>query len=206
MNHDAKKPPSRILIAAVDAASGIAKDGNMPWNLPEDMSHFRTMTMGNPVIMGRKTYDTIGHPLSGRLTIVISRDPFFRNDATGKLDRWISSGALVIVDSIEAAFETVKDEPVVYIAGGLSIYEQAIKYCDEMIITTIKKDFDCDQVLVVQMDKWRVSSWKSGHSEKADLDYIITSFERMAPDDEPKKELDEHTENESGRSSLEGKQ
>jgi dihydrofolate reductase len=186
----------RVLIAAVDTAGGIAKNGNMPWNIPEDMAHFRMMTMGHPIIMGRKTFDTIGKPLVGRTNIVISGDPFFRNDSTGALDRWITAGALVVVDSIAAAFEIAKDDPVVYVAGGLSIYEQAIQYCNEMIITTIKKDFDCDQVLVVNMEDWETVSWEVKHSEKANLDFIITAFTRKVALEEKGKDAQDVVENE----------
>lgn len=117
------------LIAAMDKNRLIGKENGLPWHLPADFKHFKEVTMGKPIIMGRKTFESIGKPLPGRKNIVISRQGFVAEGVT-------------VVDSIENALQEVKDAEEVMIIGGASFYEQMIDKTDRMYLTLV--DAECD--------------------------------------------------------------
>jgi dihydrofolate reductase len=127
-----------IIIAAV-AENGVIGRGNaLPWRLKSDMTHFRALTMGKPVVMGRKTYLSIGRPLAGRTTIVVSRDPSF------------SAPGVVVASSLEAAMAAARDDALrrnvdtIVVAGGADIYAQAMPLATELAITHVRKRVDGD--------------------------------------------------------------
>lgn len=128
---------TRVYLVAAVAANGIIGAGNsMPWHLPEDLKHFKTLTLGHPVIMGRKTFDSIlaslGKPLPGRENVVVSRTPGLAIDGVG------------IASSIEGALAFCIGEPVVFVIGGGQIYEAALPMADGIVMTEIKKDYPGD--------------------------------------------------------------
>jgi dihydrofolate reductase len=113
----------------------IGKDGQMPWHLPEDLAHFKRVTLGQPVIMGRKTWDSLParfRPLPGRLNIVVTRQ-----------SAWRSEGALR-AGSIEDAMRLCGDAPDAWIMGGAEIYRQAEPLASTAVVTEIDADFDGD--------------------------------------------------------------
>ncbi len=112
------------LIAAMDTNRLIGTDNGMPWHLPADFKHFKQVTMGKPVVMGRKTFQSIGKPLPGRLNIVISRSGF-------------TSDGVTAVSSIDAALETAGDVEEVMIIGGENIYQQVMNKVDRMYLTHV---------------------------------------------------------------------
>jgi dihydrofolate reductase len=125
-----------IIIAAV-AENGIIGRGNaLPWRLKSDMVHFRTLTMGKPVVLGRKTFASIGKPLAGRTTIVVSRDENF--SAPG------------IAPNYEAALATARGDALrrnagaIIVAGGADIYVQALPLATRLVITQVHKRVDGD--------------------------------------------------------------
>lgn len=123
------------LIAAVAKNRAIGKDGQLLWHLPEDMRHFRETTRGKPVIMGRKTWESLPdafRPLPGRHNIVISRNPAFE-----------APGATLVGSLTEAiqAAETIKE---VFVIGGAEIYSQALPLADRLYLTEVAGDFDGD--------------------------------------------------------------
>ena len=122
------------LIAATDLHYGIGKNGSLLFKIPEDMRLFKQLTTGNIVLMGRKTFDSIGcKPLPDRINIVISSKKDFEN--TG----------IITFDNMEKAVEYSKQNfpnKVLYIIGGGKIYEQGIKYADEIILTKYNKLFE----------------------------------------------------------------
>jgi dihydrofolate reductase len=127
-----------VLIAAV-AENGVIGRGNaLPWRLKSDMQRFRALTMGKPVVMGRKTYLSIGKPLTGRTTIVVSRDPSF------------SAPGIVVAPSIDAAMAAARDDALrrnvdtIVVAGGAEIYAQAMPLATELAITHVRKRVDGD--------------------------------------------------------------
>lgn len=120
------------LIVAHARNGAIGIDGKLPWYLPEDLKHFKRTTLGKPVIMGRKTWESLGRPLPGRKNIVITRQADY-----------VAEGACV-VPTIEAALEAVKDEPVAFILGGAQIYEQTLPLVKVAHVTVINADYDAD--------------------------------------------------------------
>lgn len=121
-----------IVIAAMAANRVIGKDGKIPWHLPEDLHHFKMTTMGHALIMGRKTYQSIGSVLPGRRVVVITRD---------------SNGMIPgceTVPSLEAALGRLENEEKVYIAGGGEVYRQALRFADSVILTVIEQSYTGD--------------------------------------------------------------
>jgi len=126
------------LIAALAGNRAIGKDNELLWHLPEDMRHFRETTRGKPVIMGRKTWESLPEsfrPLPGRHNIVISRDPAYQ-----------ASGATLagsLADALrQAAAESTAEE--VFVIGGATLYRQALPLANRLYLTEIEQDFDGD--------------------------------------------------------------
>ena len=130
--------PIISLIVATDNVGGIGKDNKIPWHLPEDIKRFKDLTMGHPVIMGRKTFEsiisTLKKPLPGRTNIVVTRNPDFNYE-----------GVLVfnnIEDAIKKGKEIDADE--VLIAGGAQIFDSVVERADRLYLTLIDGDFGAD--------------------------------------------------------------
>jgi dihydrofolate reductase len=122
----------RSLIVARARNGAIGKDGGMPWHLPADLSHFKRTTMGNPVIMGRRTWESIGRALPGRRNIVVSRTPGFR-----------AAGAEVVA-SLAEAWRAVADAPESFVIGGAQLYAQALPEADRIYLTQIAGEVEGD--------------------------------------------------------------
>lgn len=122
--------PTISLVAAMAKNRVIGKDNQMPWHLPADLQHFKEVTLGKPIIMGRKTYESIGRPLPGRKNIVISRNPSYQLDGCEN------------VTSIEDAIELVKGDAEVMIIGGGFLYSQMIDKANKLYLTYI--DFEVE--------------------------------------------------------------
>ncbi|MFN7571865.1 MAG: dihydrofolate reductase [Betaproteobacteria bacterium] len=120
------------LIVAYDRARGIGKDGRMPWRLPEDMAYFKRTTMGHPIVMGRKTWDSLGRALPGRRNLVVTRN--------GALQ---AAGAEVF-DSLDAALADCADAAEVFVIGGGEVYAQALPRADRVLATEIDAEFAAD--------------------------------------------------------------
>src|SRR5438067_9831623 len=113
------------LVVAMDANRGIGIDNKLPWHLPEDLAHFKRVTLGHPIIMGRKTWDSIGRPLPGRRNIVITRNPQWHADGTER------------ASSLTSALDLARNESKVFVIGGGEIYAQALPLADELVLTEI---------------------------------------------------------------------
>jgi dihydrofolate reductase len=118
------------LIAAVARNGVIGAAGGIPWHLPEDFAHFKATTLGHTLVMGRATYESIGRPLPGRTTIVLTRDP-----------DWHADGVLT-ASSLEEALATAEGD--VYVAGGATVYAQALPYADEQVLSEVDLEPDGD--------------------------------------------------------------
>ncbi len=124
----------------------IGKDNQMPWHLPEDLAHFKRVTLGQPVIMGRKTWDSLPprfRPLPGRLNIVVTR----QRD-------WQAEGALR-AGSLEDAMRLCGDAPDAWVMGGAEIYRQAEPLASTAVVTEIDADFDGDAFAPTLGPDWR---------------------------------------------------
>lgn len=133
------------LIVAHDKNYVIGYENGMPWHLPGDLKYFKDMTMGKPIIMGRKTFESIGRPLPGRRNIVITRN-----------DKYDAQG-IETVSSLDAALALVKDVPEIMVIGGAQIFEQAMPLADKLYITLINHEFKGDTYFP-RYDGWRLTS------------------------------------------------
>lgn len=120
------------IIVAMDDQQLIGKDNGLPWHLPADLGYFKQTTTGKTVLMGRKTYESIGRPLPNRRNIVISRNSAF--EAPG----------CEVVESIEQALALAQDEQEVMVMGGASFYQQMLPQVDRLYITQIEGSFEGD--------------------------------------------------------------
>ncbi|GGA67859.1 dihydrofolate reductase [Neiella marina] len=155
------------LIAAMGRNRVIGKDNQMPWHMPADLKHFKQVTMGKPVVMGRKTFESIGRPLPGRLNIVITRD-----------HSYVSEGVSV-VDSPEAALAIAQETTdEVMIIGGGQIYQQFLPQATDLYLTFIDAEPEGDAFFPKWPDKFRQVS-KSHHPKDDKNDYSC-DFVHMA--------------------------
>ncbi len=120
------------LIVAVARNGVIGNKNRLPWKLPADLKRFKTLTMGHPVIMGRKTYESIGKALPGRTNIVVTRQAGYR-----------AEGCLV-ADSLEHGLALARSDEEVFVIGGAEIFQQAIPRADRIYLTQINQEFEGD--------------------------------------------------------------
>jgi dihydrofolate reductase len=148
----------------------IGKDNQMPWHLPEDLAHFKRVTLGQPVIMGRKTWDSLPErfrPLPGRLNIVVTRQ-----------SNWCSEGALRAA-SIEEAMRLCGDVPDAWIMGGAEIYRQAEPLASTAVVTEIDADFEGDAFAPVLGTRWQEKQRETWVSTKG-LPFSFVTYHRTA--------------------------
>lgn len=121
-----------ILIAAMARNRIIGRNNTIPWHIPEELQFFKRTTMGYPVVMGRKTFESINRPLPGRRNIVISRDPAYKSEGTES------------ATSLEQGLEMCQGAEKVFILGGSQIFEIALETADTIILTILDRDVDGD--------------------------------------------------------------
>ena len=154
------------LVVAIDAQRGIGIDNKLPWHLPEDLAHFKRVTLGQPIVMGRKTFDSIGRPLPGRRNIVVTRNPEWRHEGVDA------------VASLDAAIALIKDAPA-SIIGGAQIFASAISIADRMIVTEIAHRFDCDTFFPpIDPAVWIETARETHRAEAQGYDYAFVTYER----------------------------
>lgn len=149
------------MIAAMAQNHVIGVDNTMPWHLPDDFKRFKTLTMGNPVIMGRKTYESIleqlGKPLPGRTSIIVTRQGDYPSPEGVFTARSIE-------DAIRVAKDVAKktDSNEVFCVGGAQLYEQFLQFSDRIYLTIIEKDFNGDaQFPKISRDDWDIEVTKT---------------------------------------------
>ena len=123
------------IIVAADERGGIGRDGGLPWHLPEDLKRFKALTMGKPMVMGRRTWDSIGRPLPGRRSMVVSRRSGLALDGAE------------VYGSLEAALEAAADAPETCVIGGAEIYRQALPRAAVVHLTRVHALVDADTFL-----------------------------------------------------------
>lgn len=159
----------RVTLIAARARNGvIGRDNAMPWRIPGELAHFKRMTMGHPIVMGRKTWESIGRPLPGRRNIVVTRDRAFN-----------AAGAEV-VHSLDEALAACAAQADVFVIGGAQIYEAAMPHADRLLITEIDRDFDGDAFMPApDAAQWRETA-RDTHAADGDpsFQYSYVSYER----------------------------
>jgi len=155
------------LIAAMDSNRLIGSDNGLPWHLPADFKHFKEVTMGKPVVMGRKTFESIGRPLPGRKNIVISRSGF-------------TAEGVVTVDSVDGAIDEVSDAEEIMVIGGANIYGQLIDKADYMYLTFVDAKCEGDAWFPeISPMEWQVESESFyNQDEKNKYNFKIVKYAR----------------------------
>lgn len=123
-----------ILIAAAGENNELGRESDLPWHLPDDFKRFKELTMGHPMIMGRKTFDTFPRPLPGRQHIILTHDPEYRADHPG----------CSVVNSMDQALEAAGEANTIYIIGGGEIYRQALPLATKIELTRVHGTFPAD--------------------------------------------------------------
>jgi dihydrofolate reductase len=164
---------SIALVAALARNRVIGRQNELPWRLPEDLRRFKALTMGHPVVMGRKTHESIlgaiGRPLPGRLSIVVSRSA----------DYVVPPGC-VVATSLAAAFDAVERAPEIFVIGGAEIYRAALASVDRLHLTEIDADYDGDAHFPeLPPDRWRELSREPHADAEFPHAYAFVVYERM---------------------------
>lgn len=154
------------IIVATDRRHGIGIDNTLPWHLPEDLAHFKRVTSGHPVIMGRKTFDSIGRALPGRRNIVITRNR-----------DWQRTGVETASSLQEAIAWTAGVDT--FIIGGARVYAESLPLATRLIVTEIAKSFDCDAFFpVIDPQLWQEVARESHRAVSQEFDYAFVTYER----------------------------
>ncbi len=138
-----RRGKSLTIIAAMGRNRAIGRDGRMPWHLPGELQHFKRTTMGKPIVMGRKTWESIGRALPGRQNLVVTRNVKYRAD-----------GAEVAA-GLDEAIEAARGDEVMIIGGG-ELYRQALPFADRMILTLVDADPPAD----TWFPAWEEADWQ----------------------------------------------
>lgn len=157
------------IVVAISTNNAIGKNNQLLWHLPADLKHFKEITSGHPIIMGRKTYDLIGRPLPNRRNIVITRQ----------------SGLIIpnveVVLSLEEAISICKAENEVFVIGGAEIYKQALAFTNTIYLTTVHQNYDADVFFPeLKENEWKEIT-KEYHpaDEKNNVAYTFSTLKRL---------------------------
>jgi len=154
------------IIVATDSSNGIGINNTLPWHLPEDLAHFKRLTSGHPIIMGRKTFDSIGRPLPNRRNIVISRNAKWQHDGVER------------VASLQEALALVAETAHAFIIGGGQIFEQALPLVGKLVITRIGRKYECDAFFpALSAGEWQEVA-REDHVSAAGLPYAFITYNR----------------------------
>ena len=165
--------PRLELIAAVAANGVIGRDGQLAWHLPDDLRHFKQLTLGYPILMGRRTYESIGRPLPGRRSIVISttmKDP--------------PHAEVAIASSLDAALTLVADTPgPAFVIGGAVLYAAALPHITVMHLTELDQPIEGDVTFpAFDRSQWRrTSTLRHERDERHPIGFTFVRYERETP-------------------------
>ncbi|MBK8254205.1 MAG: dihydrofolate reductase [Polyangiaceae bacterium] len=153
-----------VLVLAVARNGIIGKNGKLPWHIPEDLKHFKAMTLGHAIIMGRRTYQETGRPLPGRRNIVISRNAAF------------TAPGCEVVQSLQQAIELARTtDPEPRVIGGAEIYQLALPFATRIYLTEVNRDVEGDTTFILDRSGFNETSRKKG--ETADVEFV--TLDRM---------------------------
>ncbi|MES2040971.1 MAG: dihydrofolate reductase [Pseudomonadota bacterium] len=158
---------SLSIIVATDSKLGIGVDNKLPWRLPEDLAHFKRTTSGHAIIMGRKTFESIGRPLPNRRNIVVTRN-----------HEWQHAG-VETVTSLDAARDLLNEE-LAFIIGGAEIYQQSMDLAKELIVTEIQQEFACDTFFPgINPLLWKETGREKHYSEANNLHFAFVTYKKI---------------------------
>ena len=149
----------------------IGKENKMPWHLPEDLKHFKNLTTGHTIIMGRKTFESLGKPLPNRKHIIFSQNPDFK----------VEDENVEVVHSLLQIQDLIEGKEEAFVIGGAMIYNFLMPYVKKMYVTEIDKEFEGDTFFPKIDDNiWKETSREKGiKDEKNNLDYYFVTYERI---------------------------
>ncbi|GAB0155733.1 dihydrofolate reductase [Chryseobacterium sp. Alg-005] len=158
------------IVVAMGEKNEIGSKNQLLWHLPKDLKHFKDLTSGHPVIMGRKTYESIGKPLPNRTNIVISRQK-----------DWFEEGILIVGSIKEAVKFAKKIDEEVFIIGGGNIYEQTMDITDRLEVTLVKADLEADTFFPTIDSKIWMKTQEVCHEkdEKNPYDFCFQTYEKI---------------------------
>jgi dihydrofolate reductase len=168
MTSNAQGPKPRISIIVAMAKNRVIGAGNkLPWHLPADLKRFKALTMGHHIIMGRKTFESIGRILPGRTSVVVTRDAALRADGA------------VVVNDIESALAKCAGDAEAFVIGGEAIFKATLQLADRIYVTAIEKDFAGDTFFPeLPPDAWKEISRENGFDDASKLAYSFIKLER----------------------------
>jgi len=157
------------IIVAVSTNNVIGTQGELPWRLSDDLKHFKQVTMGKPIIMGRKTWESIGRPLPGRQNIVITRQPGFQAEGCD------------VVTSIDAGIAAAGDVEEIMVIGGGQIYDVALPAAERLYLTRVHTEIEGDAFFPeIDEGEWRLVSDEQHRSDdKNEYPYSFQAYERI---------------------------
>ena len=149
----------------------IGKNNKIIWHLPEDLKHFKKLTTGHTIIMGRKTFESLGKPLVNRKHIIFSQNPDFKVDDEN----------VEVVHSLLQIQNLIEEKEEVFVIGGAMIYNFLMPYVKKMYVTEIEKDFEGDTFFpIIDSETWKETSReKAIKDENNNLDYYFVTYERI---------------------------
>ena len=154
------------LVVAMDAQRGIGVDNQLPWRLPEDLAHFKRVTLGHPIIMGRKTFDSIGRPLPGRRNIVVTRNANWRHDG------------VEVAGSLHEAI-ALAGEGAASIIGGAQVFTEALPIANRMIVTHIDRTYRCDTFFpTIDAAQWKAVAREEHRAQADGTPFAFVTYER----------------------------
>lgn len=156
------------LIVAMASNRTIGINNQIPWHLSADLKKFKKITMGHPIIMGRKTFESIGRPLPGRKNIVISRDPHYQQQGC------------MVFDNLDSALQSCTTSDEVFVIGGATLYESTLERADNLYITKIQQEFKGDTWFPeIKPEQWReVSREDINDDNSVNFNYSFIIYER----------------------------
>ena len=158
------------IIVAMASNRTIGINNTLPWRIPEDLKHFKALTIGHHMIMGRKTFDSIGKPLPGRTTVVVSHNKRLKIEGC------------IVANSLEKAIAACSDDTEIFVVGGAQLYELALPLADTMYVTEVRQEIEGD----ARFPEFDMSTWqetaRERHSqqEPQTLEYHFVTYRRKA--------------------------
>ena len=165
-------------IVAMDKNRVIGKDNQLPWHLPADLKFFKKVTMGHPIVMGRKTHESIGKPLPGRENIILTRNQTYKSEGCS------------VIHSVEELNRLVEEKnEEVFVIGGAELFKATFAHVDRLYITKIEHEFEGDTYFPdFKESDWKIISQEKGiKDEKNPYDYSFIIYEREGASERRKK-------------------
>lgn len=168
------------IIVAMARNRTIGINNTLPWRIPEDLKHFKSLTMGHHIIMGRKTYDSIGRPLPGRVTVVVTRNQELKIASLPQPQGNVPPTGCAVTHSLGEAIEACANDPEIFIAGGAELYAQALPLANMLYITELQHDVEGDAFFPeLDPDAWQeIAREKRIQAEPEKLEYHFVIYRR----------------------------